>query len=79
MTNAELFKQYDSELVLRLHNTKDLQDHRRILHKFKEHVGEFPINVELAKSFLSQYVDRKPRTLARYTKGNSEQVKTDKL
>ena len=64
MTNEELFKLYNSELLLRLHNAKDLSDHRRILNKFKKYVGAFPITVELAKGFLSQYTDRKPRTLA---------------
>jgi integrase/recombinase XerD len=68
MTNDELFQQYETELLLRLHNAKDLIDHRHMLNKFKEYVGAFPITVELAKGFLSQYVDRKPRTLARYTK-----------
>ena len=68
MTNDELFKQYESELVLRLHNPKDLSDHRRMLNRFKQYIGAFPPTGELAKGFLSQYVDRKPRTLARYTK-----------
>ncbi len=68
MTNDELFRQYDSELMLRLHNTRDLGDHRRMLHKFKEYVGAFPPTAELAKRFLSQFVNRKPRTQARYTK-----------
>ena len=68
MTNEELFKQYDPELLIRLHNAKDLSDHRRMLNKFKEYVGAYPITVELAKGFLSQYTNRKPRTLARYTK-----------
>ena len=68
MTNEELFQQYDPELLIRLHNAKDLSDHRRMLNKFKEYVGAYPITVELAKGFLSQYTNRKPRTLARYTK-----------
>ena len=68
MTNEEGFKQYDSELMLRLHNTKDLSDHRRMLDKFKEYIGGFPPTAELAKGFLSQYIDRSPRTQARYNK-----------
>jgi len=68
MTNEELFKQYDSELMLRLHNTKDLSDHRRMLDKFKEYIGGFPPTAELAKGFLSQYIDRSLRTQARYNK-----------
>jgi len=42
MTNDELFRHYDSELLLRLRNAKDLSDHRRMLSKFRESIGEFP-------------------------------------
>jgi integrase len=66
MKNEELFKLYDSELILRLHNKKNLRDTRTILTKFKNYLGEFPPSPELAKSFLTQYADRKPRTLYRY-------------
>ncbi len=68
MTNEELFQEYDAELKLRLRNAKDLNDHRRMLDKFRKNIGDYPPSVALAKSFLSQYTDRKPRTLARYTK-----------
>ncbi len=54
MTNDELFKSYDAELVLRLHNTKDLSDHRRLLCRFGEYLGAFPPSADLAKSFLAQ-------------------------
>ncbi|UCG55437.1 MAG: hypothetical protein JSV32_04355, partial [Dehalococcoidia bacterium] len=66
MKNEELFKLYDSELILRLHNEKNLRDTRTILTKFKNYLGEFPPSLELAKSFLTQYADKKPRTLYRY-------------
>ena len=66
MGNQELFEVYDSDLVLRLHNAKNLSDTRKILSKFKEYLGGFPASPELAKGFLSQYADRKPRTLYRY-------------
>ena len=49
---------YDSELVLRLHNAKNLRDTRKILAHFKEHLGNFPPSAELAKSFLAQFADR---------------------
>jgi integrase/recombinase XerD len=68
MTNEELFPLYDSDLLLRLHNAKDLSDHRRMLARFRIALQAFPPSVELAKTFLAQYVDRKPRTLARYAK-----------
>jgi len=67
MRNEELLKLYDSELILKLHNEKNLRDTRTILTKFKDYLGEFPPTPELAKSFLAQYAIRKPRTLYRYT------------
>jgi integrase/recombinase XerC len=66
MTNDELFKLYDSDLVLRLRNAKNLSDTRKILARFKAYLGEYPPSPELAKSFLALFVDRKPRTLYRY-------------
>ncbi len=66
MTNEELFKLYDNELVLRLHNVKNLSDTRKMLIRFKEHLSGYPPSPELAKGFLAQYADRKPRTLYRY-------------
>ena len=66
MTNDELFKLYDSDIVLRLHNSKNLSDTRKTLARFKEHLGQYPPSPELAKSFLAQFVNRKPRTLSRY-------------
>jgi integrase/recombinase XerD len=66
MSNRDLFKRYDSELLLRLHNRKNLSDTRKILGKFEAFLGERSPSVDLAKEFLSQYVDRKPSTLYRY-------------
>ncbi len=36
MNNEDLFQLYDSDLVLRLHNAKNLADTRKILTRFKE-------------------------------------------
>ena len=66
MTNVELFKLYDSDLILRLHSPKNLSDTRKFLTRFKEYLGSYPPSPEIAKSFLAQYADRKPRTLYRY-------------
>jgi len=66
MTNDELFQLYDSDLVLRLHNAKNLSDTKKILTKFKQFLSGFPPSPELAKAFLAQYANRKPRTLYRY-------------
>ncbi|MBA7638415.1 Tyrosine recombinase XerC [subsurface metagenome] len=69
MKNEELLKLYDTDLVLKLHNPKDLSDHRKMLARFLlEHLNGQPPSVMLAKSFLSQYASHKPRTLARYGK-----------
>jgi len=66
LANEDLFAVYDSELVLRLHAPKNLSDTRKLLSRFKEYLGNYPPSPELAKSFLAQYADRKPRTLYRY-------------
>jgi len=66
MTNEDLFTLYDNDLVLRLHNVKNLSDTRKMLTKFKEYLNSYPPSPELAKGFLAQYADRKPRTLYGY-------------
>lgn len=66
MTNEELFKLYPNDLVLRLHNAKNLSDTRKVLDRFKDYLNGYPPSPELAKGFLAQYTDRKPRTLYRY-------------
>ena len=66
MGNEELLQIYDSDLVLRLRNPKNLSDTRKILSRFKEYLNGFPPSPELAKGFLAQYASRKPRTLYRY-------------
>ncbi|MFH1775712.1 MAG: tyrosine-type recombinase/integrase [Chloroflexota bacterium] len=66
MSNHDLFKRYDTELVLRLHNRKNLSDTRKILGRFEALLDGRPPSVDLAKELLSQYADRKPRTLYRY-------------
>ena len=68
LPNGQLLEMYGIELKLRLANTKDLSDHRAMLKRFIEYLGSYPPSEQLGKSFLSQYVDRKPRTLARYGK-----------
>lgn len=65
-TNEELFGLYDSDLVLRLHNAKNLSDTRKILARFKEYLNGYPPSPEVAKGFLAQYANHKPRTLYRY-------------
>ena len=66
LSNDQLIALYDSELVLRLHNVKNLRDTRKILIHFQEHLGNYPPSAELAKSFLAQSANKMPRTLYRY-------------
>ena len=66
MTNEELFQLYDSDLVLRLHSPKNLSDTRKFITRFNQYLGSYPPSPEIARSFLAQYADRKPRTLYRY-------------
>ena len=44
MSNEGLFRQYDNELILRLHNVKNLSDTRKMLARFKEYLGVCPTN-----------------------------------
>jgi integrase len=39
-----------------------------MLARFMEYLNGYPPSPELAKGFLSKYANRKPRTLARYSK-----------
>jgi integrase/recombinase XerD len=66
LSNEELFRLYDGDLVLRLHNAKNLSDTRRMLARFKEYLNGYPPSGPLAKAFLAQFANRKPRTLYRY-------------
>ena len=66
LNNEKLFILYDTDLVLRLHNEKNLKDTRRVLSEFKNLLNGRKPSGDLAKLFLSRYSDRKPRTLYRY-------------
>jgi len=66
MGNEELFRNYDNDLVLRLHNQKNLSDTRKMLGRFEAHLAGRAPSPELAKEFLAQFVNRKLRTLYRY-------------
>ena len=67
LQNDELFQLYDSDLIMRLHNAKNLNDTRKMLARFKDYLNGFPPSPELAKEFLAQYTNKAPRTLYRYT------------
>jgi site-specific recombinase XerD len=69
MTNEELALYYDSDLLLRLHSKKDLSDTRKMIARYLvTYLNGLPPSPESAKDFLSQFVNRKPRTLSRYAK-----------
>lgn len=51
LTNEELFRLYDNELVLRLRAPKNLSDTRKFLGKFRGYLGGYPPLPELAKAF----------------------------
>ena len=56
MSNSDLFKRYDIELVLRLHNKKNLSDTRKMLGKFETFLAERSPSVDLAREFLAHTV-----------------------
>ena len=66
LPNVQLLRLHDSELVVRLHNAKKLQDTSAVLERFGAFLASYPLSAELAKAFLAQYARRKPRTLYRY-------------
>jgi hypothetical protein len=43
LPNAELIRLYDSELVLKLHNAKNLRDTRNILARYMNYLGSYPL------------------------------------
>lgn len=65
-TNEELFTLFQAELLLKVHNPRNLQSEIRLLAKFQEHLGEAPPTPERARQFLVRFADKKPRTLLRY-------------
>jgi len=65
-TNEELFTLYDAELILKGRSAKNLEMERQILTKFHSYLNDSKPSPELAKGFLSQYSNKKPRTRARY-------------
>ena len=66
LSNDELFRRYDPEIVLRLAAPRNLHDTRKMLQRFKNYLGDFPPSAGLAKAFLAQYSGRAPRTIYRY-------------
>ena len=65
-TNEELFNLYEGELAFHHRSARGINEAKRILSHFRKFIGESPPTPELAKSFLSNFTDRKPTTLARY-------------
>jgi integrase/recombinase XerD len=65
-TNDELFALYEAELILKIHNTRNLETDRRLLTKFHSYLNDSSPSPELAKGFISQFSSKKPGTLARY-------------
>ena len=66
-TNDELLTLYDPEIILRLHNPRNLKDTRRLLSLFRNFLEDRKPTAALAKSFLAGYANRKLRTLYRHT------------
>ena len=65
-SNPELLTLYDVELVLQLHNARNLKDTRCLLEKFTTFLAGQPPSVVQAKAFLAGYAGRQPRTIYRY-------------
>ncbi len=68
LPNDQLLELYDAELISRLHNERDLNDTRKMVKKFLDSLGGYPPNNLLGKSFMTQFQELKPRSIARYAK-----------
>jgi len=66
-SNPDLFLLYQSDLILRVKNARNLENERRLLARFAEYLNGYPPSPELAKGFLARFAQRKTRTLARYS------------
>ncbi len=66
MSNDELYQRYDTELVLKIRNRRNLRYDRQLLEKFRNYIGHLPPSPSLVKGFIAQYADRTPATQARY-------------
>jgi len=53
MDNKELFRNYDSDLVLRLHNPKNLSDTRKMLNRFRAHLAGRPPVIGTGQGILN--------------------------
>jgi len=65
-TNEELFNLWRAELRFKYSSEKALDEARRVITKFEQFLGGYPPSCELAKTYLSQFFDRKRNTIARY-------------
>ena len=66
MSNDELLRRYDTELIPKIRNKRNLRYDRRLLGRFRNYIGDLPPSSSLVKSFIAQYADRAPATQARY-------------
>ena len=64
--NSELFSLYEGKLTFHHRSVRGIQEARRVLNHFHNYLGEFLPTPELAKSFISQFKDRKTTTIVRY-------------
>jgi len=51
LTNPELLGLYDDDLVLRIHNAKNLKDTQTLLNHFMEFLGQYPHRWNWRKAF----------------------------
>ena len=66
LSNDELFRRYDSEITLRLGAPRNLHDTQKMLAQFKQSLGDYPPSASLAKDFLAQFKELRPRSRYRY-------------
>jgi integrase len=66
LSNSELFERWRRELGFRYRTERPRKEAIRFASLFEKFLGGYPPSADLAKQFLSQYLDRKQNTRAGY-------------
>ncbi len=66
LSNDRLFALYQTDLILRIRNKKNLKNVVNLLGRFKYYLGQYPPSETSCKAFLAQYTNLKPHTWYNY-------------
>jgi hypothetical protein len=66
LSNKDLFERWRQVLLLKYRTDRPRKEAIRFASLFQKFLGDYPPSADLAKQFLSQYLDRKQNTRAGY-------------